>query len=274
MPVEDPEPQAERWLRAACSGYSFDLRGVYRRSGDHAWPLAATDAGDLEDQLAAGGHLLPLPKEPAALANVLEVSIVDHLLARVAETLGAEGARGTERGYPDLEVSGEAFGGGYHAIDVKIAQRAIGKRGNATGRTQSRITLYTGNTYFRYPSLHWPGTFRPFSHYTCHLDVIGVYTLVDGAERVADLELLVQPPWKIASKQRSSTTREYLGAVNNINDLMEGRGEFATPEAFYAFWRKYPFKVGVVVQQQLDRLLAGGQPPPGVVAPLPPGLPL
>jgi hypothetical protein len=72
---------------------------------------------------------------------------------------------------------------------------------------------------------------------------------------VENLQLIVQEPWRIASKQRSSTTREYLGAVMTIADLVEGRGEFPTEAEFYTFWRKYPFKIGRVVQQQLDKLL-------------------
>lgn len=245
---------------------------MFRRTGAHGWPLAAADADDLETQLTVGGHLLPLPKEPAPLANVLEVSIVDYLLARLAQVPGADGRRGTERGYPDIEIAGSAFGDAHHAIDVKIAQRKIGKQGPSKN-TQSRITLYTGNTYFRYPKLHWPGTFRPFADYTSHLDVLGIYTLTDTAERVAGLELIVQPPWRIASRQRSSTTREYIGAVVDIDDLRHGRGEFETA-AFYASWRRYPFKVGVVVQQQLDKLLAGDQAPAGVLPPVPDELPL
>lgn len=73
--------------------------------------------------------------------------------------------------------------------------------------------------------------------------------------RVEDLELIVQPPWRVASRQRSSTTREYIGAVQSIDALREGRGEFATPEAFYDYWRKFNFRIGRVVQQQLDKLL-------------------
>lgn len=257
--------QLEDWLRSACGDYAYDLRGVYRTRGDHSWPLHAPDEAGLEQQLVSGGHLLPLPKEPAALANVLEVSIVDFILERLAAVDDAQGRRGTERGYPDVEIAGPAFGGGFHAVDVKIAQRKVGTRGVGS-ITQSRITLYTGNTYFRYPKLHWPGTFRPFADYATHLDVIGLYTLnKDSADRVDDLELIVQPPWRIASTQRSSTTREYIGAVTNMDDLRAGRGEFETPEDFYKYWRKYKFKVGVVVQQQLDRLLAGDQAPPGTI---------
>ena len=145
------------WLREVCAEYEFDVTALYRRRGDHPWPLTATDDQDLEWKLDEGGHFLPLPKEPAALANILEVSVVDYLIERTEGTLGLEAARGTERGYPDLEFTGSAVSHLFYAVDVKVARRAASGR-----RTQSRITLYTGNTYFRYPQLHWPGTFRPF----------------------------------------------------------------------------------------------------------------
>jgi hypothetical protein len=240
------------WLRQVCADYEFDVVAVYRREGRHDWPLEASDPDDLAQQLDAGGHFLPLPKEPAALANVLEVSIVDFVLDRFAEVQGGEATRGTERGYPDIEISGPAFGGGYHALDVKVARRAAGGR-----RTQSRITLYTGNTYFRYPQLQWPGTFRPFQDYGSHLDLIVIYTFnPETTSHVEDLEPIVNESWRIASRQRSSTTREYIGAVQSINDLREGKGEFETEDDFYRYWRKFRFRIGTAVQQQLDKLLA------------------
>lgn len=251
------EPLLLETIHRFAAGYRFDVVAIYRRGDQGEWPLHATDADDLEWQLHRGGSFLPLPKEPAALANVLEVSLVDYLLQRFGEVEGAEVQRGTERGYPDLEVGGPAFGGGYHALDIKVARRARGGR-----RTQSRITLYTGNTYFRWPTLHWPGTFRPFQDYASHVDVIGVYDLDDEAlNRVADLELVVAEPWRIASRRRSSTTREYIGAVQSIADLREGRGEFETEEDFYAYWRRFPFKIGGAVEQQLRRLLPGDASP-------------
>ncbi len=63
-----------------------------------------------------------LPKEPAALANVLEVSVVDFLLDRIAATDGQLTAtRGGERVYPDLEITGPGVGGAFYAVDIKVA---------------------------------------------------------------------------------------------------------------------------------------------------------
>jgi hypothetical protein len=242
----------QAWLRQAFARYELDLVAVFRKHGpDGTWPLEAADPDELVAKLGAGGHFLPLPKEPAALANVLEVSLVDFLVEEIEKLGGATARRGTERGYPDLEIGGRAFGGGHHALDVKVARR--NKSGKAT---QSRITLYTGNTYFRYPQLPWPGSLRPFEAYESHLDLIGIYTLDESIPgRVRDLELLVHEPWRIASRQRSSTTREYIGAVHRLDDLREGRGEFETEAEFYDFWRGFPFRIGRATQQQLDKLL-------------------
>jgi hypothetical protein len=240
------------WLRERCAAYQFDVTAVFRRNGQHQWPLVAANESELARKLADGGHLLALPKEPAALANVLEVSIVDFMLRQLDEITDAQSRRGTERGYPDIEVGGPAFGGAYHAVDVKIARRA------ASGRaTKSRITLYTGNSYFRYPSIRFPGTFRPFQDYASHLDIVGIYTFnPDSPARVEQLELIVHPAWRIASHQRSSTTREYIGAVTSIEDLRRGRGEFESPGEFYRFWHAFPFRITAQIQRQLDRLLA------------------
>jgi hypothetical protein len=81
--------------------YDFDIRGVFRRHGTTSWPLTVDSSRELEVALVEGGHILPLPKEPAALANVLEVSIVDFVLSKMCvQQFGChkEGVRGvTER---------------------------------------------------------------------------------------------------------------------------------------------------------------------------------
>lgn len=240
------------WLCDACGAFELEGAAIFRKEGSHPWPLTAVDPDDLKRKLEEGGHFLPLPTEPAALANIVEVALVDFVVERAAGDARIVVRRGTERGYPDIEISGSRFGGGFHAVDVKVA-----KRGKSGRQTQSRITLYTGNTYFRYPQLSWPGTFRPFGDYASHVDLLGIYTLdLASKSRIADLDVIVAEPWRIASKQRSSTTREYIGAVKNLTDLKAGNGEFATEDDFYKYWRRFPFKIGAATQKQLDKLLA------------------
>jgi hypothetical protein len=240
------------WLRDTCAAYAVEPIAIFRRAEGIAWPLTIADESALMAALDRGGYFLPLPTEPAALANVIEVSLVNFLISKLNAMPDVKAVRGTERGYPDVEVSGEAFGGSHHAVDIKVARRA------ANGKsTQSRITLYTGNTFFMYPSLHWPGTFRRFGDYASHVDVLAIYTLNRKTNsRIDNFELIVQEPWRIASQQRSSTTREYLGAVKSLDDLRNGRGEFKTEAEFYRFWRGHNFKIGKVVQKQLQRLLS------------------
>ncbi len=239
------------WLRRQCAEFVFLPAGVYVEHGEHDWPLVAHGSADLTAKLDATGHLAPLPKESAALANVIEVALVDFLLDRLGHLPRASAQRGNERSYPDLEISGDAFGGTFHAVDVKMARLAKSGR-----QTQSRCTLYTGNTYFKWPTIRWPGMFRAFDDYASHLDIIGIYRLdIDFRGRVRDLELFVHEPWRIASKDRSSTTREYIGAVTDVAALRSGRGAFDTEDDFYQYWRAYPFRVPKAVERQLQRAL-------------------
>ena len=69
-----------------------------------------------------------------------------------------------------------------------------------------------------------------------------IYTLNPNSNaRVEDLEIIVQDPWRIASRERSSTTREYIGAVTSIDALRSGQGAFDIPAEFDDYWRRFPF---------------------------------
>lgn len=240
-----------RWLRKQCAEFSVGPYAILKADGAHKWPLVAKNEEELRRALLEADRLLPLPAEPAALANVIEVSVLDFLEERFKEDGISKFRRGKERQYPDLEISDDAFGGGIFAIDVKVARRAKNLK-----KTQSRITLYTGNTYFRIPEIDWPGILRPFDDYESHLDIIVLYTLSSGISRIQDIELIVHEAWQVASKERSSTTREYIGAVMEIDALRAGKGEFKTEGDFYRFWRSYTgFRVGRAVEQKFQRAL-------------------
>ena len=72
--------QLADWLRVECAAFDFAPAGVLTTDGRHEWPLVAQDVAHLVRQLDDGGFLTPLPSESAALANVIEVALVDFLL--------------------------------------------------------------------------------------------------------------------------------------------------------------------------------------------------
>ena len=87
-----------------------------------------------------------------------------------------------------------------------------------------------------------------------------IYTLnPDSNARVEDLEIIVQEPWRIASRERSSTTGSTSERSTSIDALRSGQGAFATPAEFYDYWRRFPFKISAQVQRQLQRLLRATQ---------------
>ena len=251
------------WLRQRMAGWGPEAVGMLIRTARANRPLQTKDFEDLLRQLDEADALVPLPTEPAALANVVEQALLSFLHERLEE-LASGGkdvahASAGDRAYPDLEVSGTFFSESgdteFHAVDVKVARRRQRAAGEPTA-TQSRVTLYTGNTYFKYPKLLWPGLLRPFGSYASHLCILVLYDfLPEGGEHVANVEVLVHPTWRIASKQRSSRTREYIGGVTSLEDLREGRGEFSSESDFYRYWHGYEFKQSAKVTQILYKLL-------------------
>jgi hypothetical protein len=221
------------WLRTHTNAWSPSIVGVFREDAIHDWPLSADSASELRQRLIDAGHLLPLPSEPAALANVMEIELRAHLLEACLLTAGAEAVQGTERSYPDLEFSGEAFGSGMSAVDIKCARRR--KSGLSLN---NRIALYTGNTYFLWPQLKFSGIRRPFGEYQEHLSVVVIYTFVqDLPERITNVEVIVHETWRIASRARASATREYIGSVQAVDALVDGVGDFDSAEDFFNYWR-------------------------------------
>jgi hypothetical protein len=206
------------WLKDAVRDYHWNVRGL------------VTD----------DNKVLPLPPEPALIAKVIEVSVIEHVKRK------AVGVRGLDvfddlsgRGYPDILLTGRATDGKKVAVDVKVARRNVLQRGAPT-KTQSRITLGPFDSYFRRPGEPIPGVGVAYGDLAWHIDLIILYDYLDGD--VEDVEVLVLETWRVASKRRSSTTRNYIGAVDRLADLRAERGEFATIEAFYAFWRAQPIR--------------------------------
>ena len=174
-----------------------------------------------------------MPTEPAALANLIEIELREHLVAAAASTPGVEIRLGTERSYPDLELSGPAFEDSCFAADIKCARRA--KSGTSL---HNRIALYTGNTYFLWPTLKFSGILRPFDDYAGHIAVLAIYNFhKDRPERISELQMIVHESWRIASTKRASATREYIGSVQDVDRIVAGQGDFESLEEFETHWR-------------------------------------
>lgn len=99
------------WTRDHLDGWEQSALGIFRlKSAEEQWPVEASGPDELREQLMQRGHLLPLPTEPAALANLIEIELREHLITAAKATEGVDIRLGTERSYPDLELSGSVLG--------------------------------------------------------------------------------------------------------------------------------------------------------------------
>ena len=82
------------------------------------------------------------------------------------------------------------------------------------------------------------GILRPFSEYRELLSIVAIYDFRPYLpERIRNMQVVAHETWRIASRKRASSTREYIGSVQDIGQLVAGHGEFESAEEFYAFWR-------------------------------------
>jgi hypothetical protein len=201
------------WIRKIYADFEFDIVGFATRQG----------------------KIIPLNLEPGTLGNVIEGVLIAHLNQKLSGRKDISVNEGGFRHYPDLELTGSLFRDKIVALDIKAARRS--QRNN--NRTQSRITLYTFGTYLKYQDRKFPQTIRPFQDYLYHLDLLAIFDVDSDEKSVSNFELIVVEPWKIASKTPSSATRDYVGAIMEIDKMRkELGGEFKTQREFYKFWSK------------------------------------
>jgi hypothetical protein len=230
------------WLRELFADWTPNVRALIRVGEDGSLPITADDDEEFLSDLERKGWLLPLPDESAALSNLFETEILDI----VHNALDGEDVtirKGGSRSYPDFEIEGAFFGGGPHAVDIKCA-RYSGKSVTST------IALYTGNTYFLFPDLPFPGMLRTFGEYDTRIAIIILYNYEpDLLERFSNVQVAIHPVWRIAGKTKPSSTRHYIGSVNKVADLVGGKGAFESEQAFYDYWRSaqrgWPVNPGV-----------------------------
>jgi len=230
------------WLRELFADWTPQVRALIRVGDDGSLPVIADNNEDFLGHLRDTGWLLPLPDESAALSNLFETEILDIVHAALeGEDVAIH--KGGSRSYPDFEIEGAFFNGGPHAVDIKCAR-------HSGTSVDSTIALYTGNTYFLFPDLLFPGMRRTFGEYDERIAIVVLYRYrPDLLERFSDVCVAIQPAWRIAGKTKPSSTRHYIGSVNRVADLVDGRGAFASEQDFYDYWRSaqrgWPVNTGV-----------------------------
>jgi len=246
--MSSPPHDLLTWLRELFADWTPQVRALIRVGEPDSLPLVADTDEALLEELDAKGWLLPLPDESAALSNLFETEILDVVhRALVGEDVTVR--LGGSRSYPDFEIEGTFFGGGPHAVDIKCA------RHSGTSVT-STIALYTGNTYFLFPDLQFPGMLRTFGEYDERIAIVILYRYrPDLMERFSDVRVAIHPVWRIAGTTKPSSTRHYIGSVNRVADLVSGIGAFEREQDFYDYWRSaqrgWPVNAGVARARKL-----------------------
>jgi Restriction endonuclease EcoRV len=191
------------------------------------------------------GKVLPLNLEPGTLGNVIEGVLIAHLNQSVEGRKDIKVSEGGFRHYPDVELTGNLFNDQIIALDIKAARRSKVN----PNRTQSRVTLYSFGTYLKDHTRKFPQTLRPFGDYALHIDLVIFFDVDSDEGKVSNFDIVIAEPWKIATKTRSSATRDYVGAVMEISKMKsETGGDFTTPQEFYDYWAHIPRR-GQVLEQ-------------------------
>jgi len=139
------------------------------------------------------------------------------------------------REYPDLTIEGGKIGDRKIAIDVKTTRRINYK-------TISGFTLGSYAGYFKYPNVKRSGCRIPYGQFDEHWIVGFIYTWNENADTlrmVSDIDLIVQPKWKIASKSTGTGTTTAIGSIKKISNLKAGRGVFSSEKEFLDYWRDH-----------------------------------
>ncbi|TSD00612.1 MAG: type II restriction endonuclease [Candidatus Peregrinibacteria bacterium Greene1014_49] len=205
--------QVKKWIEKIYSDFLFDIVGI------------ATSKGEI----------LPLNLEPGTLGNIIEGLLIAFINQKIGDRKDTSITEGGNRFYPDLEITGPLLNNKLLALDIKAARRNEKNR----NRTQSRMTLYSFGTYLKHQGKKFPQIIRPFNEYAYHLDLIAIFDVDNKNKKVSNFELLVVEPWKIASTRASSATRDYVGAIMEIDKMRANTGgEFSTQQEFYDHWAK------------------------------------
>jgi len=180
------------------------------------------------------GNIYPIPPIPQVITGIFQ-EITKHKVKKLLrEKYRCDIVQGGPREYPEITAMGGKFGNKKIAIDMKTTRR-IGK---------NRISGFTVGSfagYFLHPEKKMPGCRFPYGEFEEHWIIGFIYTWNPDADRlhmVSNVEVVVQPKWKIASRSTGTGTTFAIGSVKDIDKLRKGQGVFKSKQEFDTYWRK------------------------------------
>lgn len=179
------------------------------------------------------GNIYPIPPIPQVITGIFQELTKHKVKKLLREKYECEIVQGGPREYPEITAIGGKFGNKKIAIDIKTARRICENR--ISGFT---VGSFTG--YFLYPEKKMPGCKFPYGEFNEHWVIGFIYTWnpnADSLNMVSNVEVIVQPKWKIASKSTGTGTTFAIGSIKEIDKLKKGEGVFKSEEEFEVYWR-------------------------------------
>jgi len=192
-------------------------------------------------------QIYALSADTKLVSKIMEIVLLPHLF-QFAQQHDYKVVLSPEQNYyPDLSFIDNQ--NCKFALDIKSAYRVDEEK-------VSTMTLGTFTGYFRERNSKKNITF-PYSEYSGHFVLGIIYTRNDIPANhsrtyqlselsslpavIRDIHLFVQPKYRIASDKPGSGNTKNIGAINNIEDLINGRGPFADlgEEVFDDYWMHY-----------------------------------
>jgi hypothetical protein len=180
------------------------------------------------------GNIYPIPPIPQVITGIFQEITKHRVKKLLKEKYECEIVQGGPREYPEITAIGGKLGNRKIAIDMKTTRRISKNR-------ISGFTIGSFAGYFLHPDKKMPGCKFPYGEFDEHWIIGFIYTWnpdTDSLHMVSNVEVIVQPKWKIASKSTGTGTTFAIGSVKDIDRLRNGEGEFKSPEEFENYWRR------------------------------------
>lgn len=179
------------------------------------------------------GNIYPIPPIPQVITGIFQETTKHKVKKFMKEKYECQIIEGGAREYPEITLTGGKVGNRKIAIDMKTTRRV----------SENRISGFTVGSfagYFLQPEKKMAGCKFPYGEFDEHWIIGFIYTWnpdADSLHMVSDVEVIVQPKWRIASKSTGTGTTFAMGSIKDIEKLRKGEGVFKSKEDFENYWR-------------------------------------